>query len=122
MKQEIFITEEEQKKCRRVAEAFAELYEMENLVVLDVGRYGFVKLQYYKPPHGFEDVVTFTDSRVMFEDLWQEWLDTKLYLMAKGTPLMEGGYEGIFKSLTKEKQAELIKRKADYAKVAGIYL
>ena len=89
---------------------------------VDAGQYGYVKLQYYKPPHGFEDVVTFTDSKVMFEDLWQEWLDTKLYLMAKETPLIERGYEGIFKSLEKEKQTELIERKADYAKAAGISL
>ena len=58
----------------------------------------------------------------MFEDLWQEWLDIKLYLMAKGTPLMESGYDGIFKSLTKEKREELIERKADYAKVVEISL
>ncbi len=122
MEKQVYITLEEWEKCKRVADAFAELYEMENIVVLDVGRYGFVKLQYYKPLYGFEDVVTYTDSKVMFEDLWQEWLDTKLYLMAKGTPLMESGYEGIFKSLTKEKQTELTERKADYAKTAGISL
>lgn len=75
-----------------------------------------------KSPHGFEDAVTYTDSKVMFEDLWQEWLDTKLYLIAKGTPLVESGYEGIYKSLTKEKQAELMERKSDYAKAAGIIL
>ena len=122
MEKQVYITEEERAKCQKVADAFAELYEMENIVVLDVGRYGFVKLQYYKPPHGFEDVVIYTDSKVMFEDLWQEWLDTKLYLIAKGTSLMESGYEGIFNSLTKEKQTELIERKADYAKAAGISL
>ena len=122
MEQEIFITEEERKRCQRVAEAFAELYEMENIVVLDVGRYGFVKLQYYKSPHGFEDVITYTDSRSMFEDLWQEWLDTKLYLLGKGTPLLEKGYQGVFESLSKAGQTELIGRKKDYAKTAGIYL
>ena len=122
MEKKIYITEEERAKCQKIADAFAELYEMENIVVLDVGRYGFVKLQYYKSPHGFEDVVTYTDSKVMFEDLWQEWLDTKLYLIAKETPLVESGYEGIYKSLTKEKQAELIEGKSDYAKAAGIIL
>ena len=122
MEKQVYISEEERRKCKKVADAFAELYEMENILVVDAGRYGYVKLQYYKPPHGFEDVVTYTDSKVMFEDLWQEWLDTKLYLLAKGTPLMESGYDGIFKSLTKEKQAELIERKAVYAKVAGISL
>ena len=122
MEKQVYISEEERRKCKKVADAFAELYEMENILVVDAGRYGYVKLQYYKPPHGFEDVATYTDSKVMFEDLWQEWIDTKLYLMAKGTPLMESGYDGVFKSLTKEKQAELIERKADYAKVAEISL
>lgn len=31
--------------------------EMENIVVPDVGRYGFVKMQYYKPPWGFDDAI-----------------------------------------------------------------
>ena len=122
MEKQVYITEEERAKCQKVADAFAELYEIENILVVDAGRYGYVKLQYYKPPHGFEDAVTFTDSRAMFEDLWQEWLDTRLYMMAKGTPLMEGGYEGVFKSLTKEKQSELIGRKAAFARAAGISL
>lgn len=52
---ESFITEEERKKCQKVADAFAELYEIENIVVLDVGRYGFVKLQYYSKERGFEN-------------------------------------------------------------------
>lgn len=52
---ELFITEEEHKKCQKVADAFAELYEIENIVVLDVGRYGFVKLQYYSKERGFEN-------------------------------------------------------------------
>ncbi|MFA9209820.1 MAG: hypothetical protein ACEQSN_16910, partial [Yersinia sp. (in: enterobacteria)] len=74
-------------------------WELENILVLDVGRYGFVKLQYYTPEYGFNDVITYTDSESMFEDLWQEWLDTRLYLFAKGTPMLEMGYEEIFKCL-----------------------
>ena len=76
MEKKVYITKEEQEKCRRVAEAFAELYGLENILVMDAGRYGFVKLQYYKEPQGFDDVITFTDSQSMFENLWQEWLDT----------------------------------------------
>lgn len=103
MEKQVYITEEEQEKCQKVTDAFAELYEMENIVVLDVGRYGFVKLQYYKPPQGFEDAITFTDSVALFEDLWEEWLNTKLYLMAKSTQLLEKGYKGVFESLSEEK-------------------
>ena len=122
MEKKVYITEEERTKCQKVADAFAELYEMAEIVVLDVGRDGFVMLKYYKPPHGFEDTITFTDSVALFEGLWEEWLNTKLYLMAKGTPMLEKGYKGIFESLSKEKQSELIVRKANFAKMAEIYL
>ena len=122
MEKKIYITEEERTKCQKVADAFAELYEMENIVVLDVGRYGFVMLKYYNLPHGFEDAITFTDSVELFEDLWEEWLNTKLYLLAKGTPLLEKGYKGVFEGLPEEKQSELIGRKAGFAKAAGIYI
>ncbi|RKJ17651.1 hypothetical protein D7X48_21540 [bacterium D16-50] len=122
MEKQIYITEEERAKCQKVADAFAELYEMEDILVVDAGRYGFVVLKYYKPPHGFEDAITFTDSVALFENLWEEWLNTKLYLMAKGTPLLEKGYKGVFESLPEEKQSELIVRKADFAKIAEIYL
>lgn len=122
MEKQVYITEEERVKCQKVADTFAELYELENIVVLDVGRYGFVMLKYYKPLQGFEDAITFTDSVALFEELWEEWLDTKLYLLAKGTPLLDKGYKGILDSLSKEKQSELIVRKANFAKAAGIYL
>ena len=122
MDKKIYITEEEREKCQKVADAFTELYDMADIVVVDVGRYGFVMLKYYKPPHGFEEDETFTDSRALFEGLWQEWLDMKLYFMAKGTPLMEKGYKGIFESLSAEKQSAFIGRKADFVLKAGIHL
>ena len=93
---EIYITDSEREKCRKVADAFAELYEIENILVVDAGRYGFVKLQYYRPPQGFEDAITFTDSRSMFENLWEEWFDTQLFLLAKGIPMAGMGYHEIF--------------------------
>ena len=66
-----YITDIERERCKKVAAAYAELYELESILVLDVGRYGFVKLQYYTPEYGFNDVITYTDSESMFEDLWQ---------------------------------------------------
>jgi hypothetical protein len=122
MEKQVYITEEERAKCQKVVDAFAELYEMENIVVLDVGRFGFVELKYYKPPHGFEEDVTFTDSKALFEELWQEWRNTKLYLLAKGTPLSEKGYKGIFESLTDEEQAAINEKQAVFAEQAGIIL
>lgn len=117
-----YITDIERERCKKVAAAYAELYEIENIVVLDVGRFGFVKLQYYRPPYGFDNVITFTDSRSMFENLWKEWFDTKLYLLAKGTPMLEMGYEEIFKCLPEEKQKELVGKKTVFARMAEIEL
>ena len=96
-------TEEERAKCQKVTDAFAELYEMEKIVVLDAGRYGFVELKYYKPPHGFEEDATFTDGRALFDALWQEWFDTTLYLTAKKMQLDNIIYEEVFNCLSKEK-------------------
>ena len=47
---------------------------------------------------------------------------TKLYLIAKEMKLEEIHYEEVFDSLPEEKQSELIGRKADFAKAAGICL
>jgi len=120
MEKQVYITEEERAKCQKVADVFAELYEMENIVVLDAERYGFVVLKNYKPPHGFEEDATFTDSRALFEELWQEWLHATLYLTAKEMKLDDILYEEVFNRLSKEKQAAIIGRKSDFAQKAGI--
>lgn len=120
MDKQIYITEEEREKCQKVADAFTELYDMADIVVVDAGSYGFVMLKYYTLSHGFEEDETFTDSNALFKALWQEWLNMKLYLIAKGTSLMERGYKGVFESLSREKQLELIGRKFDFARMAGI--
>ena len=79
MEKQVYITEEERVKCKKVAEAFTELYEMADIVVVDVGKYGFVMLKYYMPPQGFEEDETYTDSRALFEGLWQVWRKALLY-------------------------------------------
>ena len=122
MEKLVYITEEERAKCQKVADAFAELYEMADIVVVDVGRYGFVMLKYYMPPHGFEEDETFTDSRTLFDALWQEWLHTMLYLAAKEMQLNDILYKDVFSYLSKEKQSAIIGRKDDFAQKAGISL
>ena len=44
---EKFITEEQRAKCRKVADTFAELYELTDVMVTDAGRFGFVRLQWH---------------------------------------------------------------------------
>ena len=124
MEKRVYITEEEREKCRRVIDAFAELYEMEDedMLVVDAGRYGFVKLQCYTPSYGFEELDTYTDSHSLFEGLWDEWLSLNLFLIAMEMQLDDIVGEEVFNTLPKEKQSELIGRKADFAQKAGISL
>ncbi len=119
MEKKSYITVEEQKKCRKVADAFAELEDVD-IVVVDAGRYGFVKLQYYTPPTGFENDFTFTDSRRLFDDLWEEWLHTQVIRLAGEMKIDDIDYDAVFGKLPEEKQNELMGRKQIFAETAGI--
>ena len=113
------------KKCRKVIDAFTELYEVEDedMVVVDVVRYGFVKLQCYTPSYGFEELDTYTDSHSLFEGVWKEWLNINLFLIPREKQLDDNIVgEEIFNCLSKEKQSEFIGRKIDFARKAGIPL
>ena len=77
-------------------------------------------VSFYNGLNSNEDAITFTDSRSMFENLWEEWFDTQLFLLAKGIPMAGMGYHEIFRCLPKEKQEELMNRKAGFAKTAEI--
>lgn len=109
---QIYITSEERKKCRKVAEAFKEMYEKEDMLVLEAGKYGFLKLQYYQAGFGFEDIMVYTDSQALFKCLWREWLYTQLIDWARGTPILEMEYNDIFKCMPPKKQQELIRKKS----------
>lgn len=57
--------------------------EDEDILLVDAGRYGFVKLQRYTPSYGFEELNTYTDSYSLFEGLWEEWLSLNVFLLAR---------------------------------------
>lgn len=117
--QEAYISEEEHEKCRRVAEAFKDAFEGEDLAVLDAGRFGFVKVQYYKLPHGFDSVFTFVDAGELFEDLWGEWINSRLLEYARGTPMADMEYEQIFRCLPKGMRDSFVLKKQEFMEAAG---
>ncbi len=121
MEKKKYISDEEHEKCRRVVEAFAELEDVD-IVVVDVGRYGFVKLQYYTPPTGFENDFTFTDSKELFEDLYEEWLHTQLIALAGEMNVSDIEYDDIYRRLTEEQHRKLEEQKKVFAQKAGIVL
>lgn len=120
MEKKNYITDEERESCKGVVDAFAELYALTDTVVADAKRYGFVKLQYYREPHGFEVMQTFTDSRKLFDELWQDWFEEQVLEQVAGTPLEELEYEEIFAQLPSDKQAEIMSKKSYFKEKSGI--
>lgn len=114
-----YITKEEQKKCRRVMRAFAKMYGKEDIAVLDMGKYGFVKLQYYYVPDGFYSVSTFTDSDELFIDLWREWRNYRLFSLTKNTPMADFEYKQKFQCLPRKMKEKIRKKKVYFARRAG---
>lgn len=115
-----YITDEEKEKCQSVVDAFEELYDLTDTIVVDAGKYGFVKLQYYQELRGFEVMLTYTDSKKLFDDLWQDWFEEKIMLEVEGTPFEELEYEEIFARLSIEKQAEIMSKKSYFEEKSKI--
>lgn len=108
---ETYITEEQRAKCRKVADAFAELYELTDVMVADAGRFGFVRLQWFKEDEEFDSVVVFSDSSKLFEKLWRIWYEYQVLTPVLGTPIAELSYDEIFCTLTQDRQEEILKKK-----------
>lgn len=116
MPNEKYITKEESERCQKVADTYAKELEEGDIVLLNAGKFGFVMLQYFQPPMGFDSATTFTDSNAMFEFLWKEWLDIQLIRLGEKMCFTDTVCDDIFEFLTKEQQRELMKRKFDFAK------
>ncbi|MDE6619903.1 MAG: hypothetical protein K2K74_05310 [Lachnospiraceae bacterium] len=120
MTKRTFITDYERESCRKVADAFAELYEQVNIVVKDAGKYGFVKLYCYEPYCGFCNMTTFIDSNDLFHDLWEEWWHEQVFTLALGTPLIDLDYPDILKALPLKKQEEIMSKKIYFKEKCGL--
>ncbi len=110
---EKYITQEQREKCRKVADTFAELYELADVMVADAGRFGFVRLQWFSEGEGFDSAAVYSDSAELFEELWRIWYEHEVLTPVLGTPLSELDYDEIFKALPKDRQEE-IQGKKDY--------
>lgn len=119
-KKQIYIIEEEMKNCQKVIAAFTDLFETEDLIVLDAGRYGFVKLQFFKFPFGFDSIFSFYDSKSLFDELWKEWLYSQLLAFAADTPMENMDYPDIMRCLPSDTRQELLNQQILFAQKTGI--
>ena len=111
---EKYITEEQRARCRTVADAFAELYDLTDVVVADAGRFGFVRLQWFSEGEGFDSAMVFSDGGELFEELWRIWYEHEVLTPVLGTPLAELDYDEIFQTLSKDRQEEILEKKRDF--------
>lgn len=119
MKEKVYITKKEREKCRKVTAAYTELEDAE-IVVVDAGKYGFVKLQGYDPAYGFDSNMVFTDHKQLFDELWENWLCIQLIKLSKGTPLEKIDCLDRFKFLPEEEQKKLTEKRYWFAEQAEI--
>ncbi len=120
MEGKAYISEAERAKCIKVIDAFGELYDETDILVLDAGRYGFVKLDYYMEAKGFDCMETYTNSKELFMDLWDSWLFNHLYLLGQTQEFQNKKFDEIFESLTQDRQQKLMDTKNYFAKKAEI--
>lgn len=111
---ELYIMEEQREKCQKVADAFAELYEISDVMAADAGRFGFVRLQWFSERAGFDSAVTFSDNMELFEELWRIWYEHEVLAPVLGTPFAELDYDEIFQTLSKERQEEILEKKKEF--------
>jgi len=116
---ETYITEEQREKCRKVADAFTELYELADVMVADAGRFGFVRLQWFNEGEGFDSAVAYSDSKELFEELWRIWYEHEVLTPVLGTPLAELDYDEIFGTFSKDRQKEISKKKEYFLALCG---
>lgn len=109
--QERYITEEERTKCKKVADAFREVYELMDVVVADAGRFGFIRVKWFKEGSGFDEVRTYWDSETLFAQLWQDWYEYQVLSPVLRTPVAELDYDEILKTFPKNKQEEILNKK-----------
>ena len=101
---EQYITDEEIEKCQKEADVYAKELEDDDILLINVGK--------------FDNVITFRDSRTMFELLWEEWLFTRLIKISEEKEFKNIDYDDIFDSLTIERQKELMDKKVYFAEKA----
>ena len=109
-------------KCKKVAEAFRELYDMlGDTCVLDAGKFGFVHLMYYLEQNScFDGNKVYRDAGELFEALWNEWIYYKVMQPVLGTEDAELGFEEIYDKLSDEKKQEYAAKKREFMALADL--
>ena len=75
---------------------------------------------YYTDINGFENMQTYMDSKIFFDDLWDDWLDYQFYEITSGTLAAELSCDELFNSLPMIIQKEIEDKHSYFAEMAGL--
>lgn len=111
-----YISEMERKKCKLISEIFSGLCKTLDTVIMDTGKYGYVKMQYDDEAYEFINISTFIDGGDLFEALWKDWLNEQLFAYAVKPPYEFMDYAEIFEHLPKKRQIQLMAKRIYFRK------
>lgn len=113
-------TKEVRSQCKRVADAFQEIYEMYgDMCVLDAEKFGFVVLCWFGGS-SFDENAVYKEPQELFDDLWEMWLDYKLLHSVLGTGREEIDYEQLYTELPENTKKEYENKKKYFMNLAGL--
>lgn len=113
-------SKKEHDKCQKVVDAFSELYEMYgDMCVVDAGKLGFAFLKWYGG-ESFDGNSVYQDSKELFEDLWQMWLDYKILDSVAGTEREDIDYDQLYKELSTKEKEEYEEKRQQFLSLSGL--
>lgn len=118
MKRQIYITNQEKEKCRKVVAVFNKFLQQLDILVLDTGKYGFVMLEYYERIANFDCAIIFKSSQKMFDMLLDEWYLCLITDLMKKQNVNDIDIDDFYNRLPAEEKTELENRKNQFVKEA----
>lgn len=120
-----FMLPAEREKCRHIAAIFNPYFESyEEHYIVEAGKYGFVFLNWYSERDSdygsFDHCNTFTESKDLFEGVWDEYLSHEIFIFAQKMDLLELEDEEILERMSSNEREALLSKKEEFTALAGL--
>ena len=86
---------------------------------MDAGKFGFAFLKWYGG-ESFDGNSVYQDSKELFDDLWQMWLDYKILDSVAGTEREDIDYKKLYEELSAETQKEYEEKRQQFLRLSGL--
>lgn len=87
--------------------------------MVDAGKFGFAFLKWYGG-ESFDGNSVYQDSKELFDDLWQMWLDYKILDSVAGTEREDIDYKKLYEELSAETRKEYDEKRQQFLRLSGL--